>query len=91
MSLLRPSIAGRLLRAGAPSSLRAVPSTKRYDTTTASGTVLTTSTPAQSSALVPEGGKEKDTKRYNQPDYAAEVDQASSYVVSIEKEERCRF
>ena len=76
MSLLRPSIAGRLLRAGAPSSLRAIPSSKRYDTHTVAGTVLTTSTPAQSTTAVPE----KDTKHYNQPDYTAEVDQASSYV-----------
>ena len=91
MSLLRPSIAGRLLRVGAPSSLRAVPSTKRYDTTTASGTVLTTSTPAQSSAVIPDGGKRKDAKVYNQPDYAAEVDQASSYVLSMGREEWARF
>ena len=79
MSLIRPSIAGRLLRAGARPSTLAVPSTKRFDTTTAAGTTLTTSTPAQVSRATPEIGKEV-SKPSNQPDYAAEVDQASSYV-----------
>ena len=77
MSLLRPSIAGRLLRGGAPSSLRAFPSTKRFDTHTAAGTQLTSS--AAEATPEKEAGK-KDLVRYNQPDYTAEVDQASSYV-----------
>jgi hypothetical protein len=81
MSLLRPSIAGRLLRAGAPYSLRAVPSTKRYDTNTAAGTQLTSSTPLEGGMTVQEKGKGKeDLVKHNQPDYTAEVDQASSYV-----------
>jgi NADH dehydrogenase (ubiquinone) Fe-S protein 4 len=73
MSLLRPSIAGRLLRAGAPSARRAIPGTVRYETSTALGTPLTKSDTTGGSEVV-----EKTTPRYNQPDYGAEVDQASS-------------
>lgn len=77
MSLLRPSIAGRLLRAGAPSALRPVPGSTRFNTYTAVGTPLTTSDNTQSSALSKEEVK-KSMTRHNQPDYTAEVDQASS-------------
>ena len=68
-----------------PSSLRAVPSTKRYETQTAAGTKLTLSTPAQKSQAtdIPEQGVgKKDLAKHNQPDYTAEVDQASSYVLT---------
>ncbi|KAG0652513.1 NADH-ubiquinone oxidoreductase 21 kDa [Hyphodiscus hymeniophilus] len=88
MSLLRPSIAGRLLRAGGPSSLRAIPSTKRYDTTTAAGTKLTTSTPvhkSQTTDISEQGKGKKYLGSHNQPDYAAEVDQASSTFSPIPK------
>ena len=81
MSLLRPSITGRLLRTGAPSTLRAIPSTKRFDSYTAAGTKLTTSTPKENAETLPQKGQGKeDLVKYNQPDYTAEVDQASSYV-----------
>jgi len=86
MSLLRPSIAGRLLRARAPTSLRAVPSTKRFDTHTAAGTQLTSSTPKESGETLPQKGKGKeDLVKHNQPDYTAEVDQASSTFSPIPK------
>jgi NADH dehydrogenase (ubiquinone) Fe-S protein 4 len=78
MSVLRPSIAGRLLRAGAPSARRAVPGTVRFETTTALGTALTKSeTVGKTSALTREDPKHAQP-RHNQPDYDAEVDQASS-------------
>ena len=87
MSLLRPSIAGRLLRAGAPSSLRAIPGSKRFNTHTATGTELTSSTPVESAETLPAKGKGKeDVTKHNQPDYAAEVDQASSYVQPIPRQ-----
>lgn len=87
MSLLRPSIAGRLLRAGAPSPLRAIPSSKRYDTRTAAGAQLTSSTPVESAETLPVKGKGKeDVTKHNQPDYTAEVDQASSYVQPIPRQ-----
>ena len=82
MTLLRPTIAGRLLRAGVPSSFRALPIIKRHETTTAAGTNLTTSSPGQKSQAtdIPEQGRGKiDLAKHNQPDYTAEVDQASSY------------
>jgi len=75
MSLLRPSIAGRLLRAGAP-SVRLSASSARFEST-ALGTPLTTSDAAGS--LLTKAGEEKEKlARRNQPDYTAEVDQASS-------------
>lgn len=78
MSLLRPSIAGRLLRAGVPSVRNATPATRRYDSHTALGTPFTTSaSPAGSSIVKAEEAKEVQV-RHNQPDYTAEVDQASS-------------
>jgi NADH dehydrogenase (ubiquinone) Fe-S protein 4 len=76
MSLLRPSIAGRLLRASAPSTRRVVPATIRFEST-ALGTPLTTSDAPP--AGIAKAGEAKDIQpRHNQPDYAAEVDQASS-------------
>ena len=77
MSLLRPSIAGRLLRAGGLPARRVHPATARFESSTTIGTPLpvnaTTST-EQSTAVET---KEKPL-RHNQPDYGAEVDQASS-------------
>ena len=79
MSLLRPSIAGRMLRISASSARRAVPGTVRFDSQTALGTPLTTSE-SSSGASVTKAGEWKDVQvRHNQPDYAAEVDQASSW------------
>ncbi len=75
MSLLRPSIAGRLLRAGAP-SVRISAGSARFEST-ALGTPLTTLDAAGSSVTKAEESKEK-LVRHNQPDYTAEVDQASS-------------
>ncbi|KIN00162.1 hypothetical protein OIDMADRAFT_199366 [Oidiodendron maius Zn] len=80
MSLLRPSIAGRLLRAGGSPSLRSIPSSKRFDSQTAVGTPLTTSDnshPVERQSNVP--------VRHNQPDYAAEIDQATSTFSPIPK------
>jgi len=77
MSLLRPSITGRLLRVGVPSTRRVVPATVRFEST-ALGTLLTTSD-ASSEAGIAKTGEAKETQvRHNQPDYTAEVDQASS-------------
>ena len=79
MSLLRPSIAGRLLRAGVPSSRRIVPATTRFEST-ALGTPLTTSDAASGVGITKAGEAKEIQPRHNQPDYTAEVDQASSYV-----------
>jgi len=78
MSLLRPSIAGRFLRTATPATRRIVPATVRWESQTAVGTPLTT----------PDKGTQIEEKnvvtqqinvKHNQPDYASEVDQASSY------------
>ncbi|KAF4629954.1 hypothetical protein G7Y89_g8193 [Cudoniella acicularis] len=78
MSLLRPSIGGRLLRAGAPSLRRSIPGAVRFDSNAALSNPVTTS----SSAVV---SHEEKAPRHNQPDYAAEVDQASSTFSPIPK------
>lgn len=86
MSLLRPSIAGRLLRVGAPVQQQSLQSVRRWNSQTASGTPLTSSTESQTahtngeSNLVNHEGAKSTPVRYNQPDYKAEADQASSYV-----------
>jgi hypothetical protein len=84
MSLLRPSITGRLIRAGGSPSLRAIPSSKRFDSQTAIGTPLTTSDkaqPALTTVKSPNDGLSTDIQvRHNQPDYGAEIDSATSYV-----------
>jgi NADH dehydrogenase (ubiquinone) Fe-S protein 4 len=76
MSLLRPSIAGRLLRASVPSTRHVIPGTLRFEST-ALGTPHTSSeTPP---AELTKAGEAKDfLPRQNQPNYTAEVDQASS-------------
>jgi NADH dehydrogenase (ubiquinone) Fe-S protein 4 len=75
MSLLRPSIAGRLLRAGTPSVRRAVPATIRFESSTV--TLSTPLTPSGKPGTSVDDVKEHQP-RHNQPDYTAEVDQASS-------------
>ncbi|TVY54397.1 NADH-ubiquinone oxidoreductase 21 kDa subunit, mitochondrial [Lachnellula cervina] len=86
MSLLRPSIGGRLLKAGTP-LLRAVPGSQRFDTRTALGTTLTTSDKApggtaEASVTIAEQSK---APRHNQPDYSVQVDQASSTFSPVPK------
>lgn len=80
MSLLRPSIAGKMLRVGNSSLRRVVPGTQRFDTHTALGTTLTTSDKAEATAAGSAVTTTEESKkpRHNQPDYAAEVDQATS-------------
>jgi hypothetical protein len=86
MSLLRPSIAGRLLRATGPASRRSAPIFVRYDSQTTSGTPLTGSNKSQpayqtgESSMVNHPESASSEVRHNQPDYNAEVDQASSSV-----------
>jgi NADH dehydrogenase (ubiquinone) Fe-S protein 4 len=77
MSLLRPSIAGRLLRAGVPLTRRVVPGTLRFEST-ALGTPLTTSDASAEAGIAKAGSAKEVQVRHNQPDYTAEVDQASS-------------
>jgi len=77
MSLLRPSIAGRLLRSGVPFTRRVVPATVRFEST-ALGTPLTPSDTASGAEIAKTGGENEVQVRHNQPDYTAEVDQASS-------------
>jgi len=79
MSLLRPSIAGRMLRQTAPTARRHLPSTVRYESQASSGTPLATT---QSSVAT---RTEETQVKHNQPDYGAEVDQASSLFTPIPK------
>ena len=77
MSLLRPSIASRLLKGSAPCVRRSVPGAVRFESQTALGTPLTsTTTPAVTQN---NGGVEQVKAKRNQPEYTAEVDQASAY------------
>ncbi|KAH6676372.1 NADH-ubiquinone oxidoreductase 21kDa subunit [Halenospora varia] len=80
MSLLRPSIGGRLLRAGSPAIRRAIPASIRFES--AISTTLTSADKPNENAVV--GDAEK-APRHNQPLYAAEVDQASSTFSPIPK------
>lgn len=85
MSLLRPSIAGRLLKTPGPTARRFNPPFVRYDSQTSSGVLLTKSDKSQSayssgeSSMANHEGAKNGAVRHNQPDYGAEVDQASSY------------
>ncbi|RDW80840.1 putative NADH-ubiquinone oxidoreductase subunit 2 [Coleophoma crateriformis] len=80
MSLLRPSIAGRLLRNAAPAAQKAFSGAVRYQTSESS------SVPATKSASSKQVESTKDKQvRHNQPDYDAEVDQASSLFTPIPK------
>ncbi|KAG9242290.1 NADH-ubiquinone oxidoreductase 21kDa subunit [Calycina marina] len=88
MSLLRPSIAGRLLRAGAPATRRVIPGAVRWDSTTAMGTPLTTSdkaTQTDEKSVVSQDAPTGLHPKFNQPDYSAEVDQATSSFSPIPK------
>ncbi|KAG9238491.1 ETC complex I subunit conserved region-domain-containing protein [Amylocarpus encephaloides] len=85
MSLLRPSIGGRLLRAGAPALRRTIPGTTRFESQTAVGTPLTTSDKPQSASSETSIIEPEKPSRHNQPDYSAEVDQASSLFSPIPK------
>ncbi|EPE36783.1 hypothetical protein GLAREA_08946 [Glarea lozoyensis ATCC 20868] len=82
MSLLRPSISGRMLKASAPVFRRALPATVRFDSSTAVGTPLTTSKSESEETSVTEQQK---TRSRNAPNYAAEVDQAASLFTPIPK------
>lgn len=82
MSLLRPSIAGRLLRATGPTGLRSIPNGVRCE----SGVPLTpTNMPnpkrKEGESSMINHPQSKDTLvKHNQPDYGVEVDQAASWV-----------
>ncbi|PVH76728.1 NADH-ubiquinone oxidoreductase 21kDa subunit [Cadophora sp. DSE1049] len=82
MSLLRPSIAGRLLKAGAPCVRRSITGAARFESQTALGTPLTSTTPA---ATQNAGEVEEIKVKHNQPEYTAEVDQASSQFSPVPK------
>lgn len=85
MSLLRPSITGRLLRAAGPVGVRAIPASVRYDSQTSSGVPLikneNESQPlhrsGESSMENHEDAKSNMVK-HNSPDWNAMVDQAFS-------------
>lgn len=74
MSLLRPSIAGRLLRAGAPASQKLGLGARRWDSQNAT---LLQSGESQANLVNHEASNDTQV-RHNQPDYTADVDQASS-------------
>ncbi|KAK0119607.1 NADH:ubiquinone oxidoreductase 21kD subunit [Cadophora gregata] len=82
MSLLRPSIAGRLLRAGTPCVRRSVPGAVRFESQTALGTPLTSSTPLATQKTIE---VERIEVKHNQPEYTAEVDHASSQFSPVPK------
>jgi hypothetical protein len=76
MTLLRPSITGRLLRAAGPAAGRSMPVQARYESQT-STIPLTPANPSQTS----ESPLSKPSPvRHNQPDYTVQVDQAASLV-----------
>jgi len=85
MSLLRPSITGRLLRAAGPVGARVIPASVRYDSQSAAGTPLIKSEDksqplhrsGQSSMENAYGAKDTQVS-HTKPMYNAEVDQASS-------------
>jgi hypothetical protein len=86
MSLLRPSLTGRLLRAAGPITGRATPAFVRYDSQTSSGTPLIQSDdksqPLHRSgwSTMANHPQAKDTQvSHNNPDWDAEVDRATSY------------
>lgn len=86
MSLLRSALNVRFLRVSQPIVTRMVPAAVRHDSQTAIGTPLTKSDESQpanrtgeSSLVNPEAARDTQV-HHNQPDYQAEVDQASSYV-----------
>lgn len=85
MSLLRPSITGRLLRAAGPVGIRATPAAVRYDSQTSSGVPLVKNQDkSQPLHQTGESSMEnhhegKDTlPKHNSPDWNAMVDQSFS-------------
>jgi NADH dehydrogenase (ubiquinone) Fe-S protein 4 len=84
MSLLRPVIAGRLMRVTGPATRRLTPVSARYNSQTSSGTPLTKSDKSQpaystgESSMVNHEEANDGMIAHNAPDYSAEVDQASS-------------
>lgn len=70
MSLLRPSIGGRLLRAVGPASHRGLSGAVRFNSQDATSKELQTANPLSIT--------EEPKPRHNQQDYSAEVDQATS-------------
>ncbi len=90
MSLLRPSITGRLLRAAGPVGARATPAFVRYNGQSAAGTPINNSkNKSQPLHRTGESSMEGHSQaketfvRHNTPDWNAEVDQASSYAQSL--------
>ncbi|KAK2626676.1 hypothetical protein QTJ16_003851 [Diplocarpon rosae] len=85
MSLLRPSVARKLLRAGIPYVQNVAPGAVRFESSTALGNPLTSSKAAAGSSIVKAEETQEVEVRHNQPDYMAEVDQASSTFSPIPK------
>ena len=85
MSLLRPSITGRLLRAAGPVGLRATPAAVRYDSQTSSGVPLVKKE-NESQPLHRSGESSMENHedanstlvKHNSPDWNAMVDQSFS-------------
>lgn len=85
MSLLRPSITGRLLRAAGPVGVRATPAAVRYDSQTSSGVPLIKN-PTESQPLHRDGASSMENHeeasdgmvKHNSPDWNAMVDQSFS-------------
>ena len=80
MSLLRPSIAGRLLQSAAPAARRPILGAVRYES---HSSLMKTS-----QGKVPTDSVNGRETSHNAPDYAAEVDQASSCVGKLELQGR---
>lgn len=85
MSLLRPSITGRLLRAAGPVGVRATPAAVRYDSQTSSGVPLikneNESQPLHrsgESSMENHHGSKDNLPKHNSPDWNAMVDQSFS-------------
>ncbi|CAG8979019.1 hypothetical protein HYALB_00012701 [Hymenoscyphus albidus] len=77
MSLLRPSISGRLLRAGGSASQRGLSGAVRFNSQDAQSKELQTATPTSMTEGV--------QLRHNQQNYFAEVDQATSQFSPVPK------
>ncbi|OBT72398.1 hypothetical protein VF21_07489 [Pseudogymnoascus sp. 05NY08] len=86
MSLLRPSIVGRLLKAAGPAALRPAPTFARYGTQTAIGTPITESDESKPTQSSNAPVARADTKiTHNNPDWNVEVDQATSTYSPVPK------
>lgn len=85
MSLLRPSIAGRLLRAAGPTGLRSIPNGVRCKQTSSDKVLPPTPSSLTQprhidgeSPLIDFPQSKDKMPKHNQPDYGVEVDQAAS-------------